>query len=266
PFKEVMSHQKLMENAMNDDFIAVKIGDVDGSARTSATQKNTSNRTKGLRLEFEERNITKGELIELPIMSQNFNEVFGFQFGLQTKGLEIIDVEGRGIDLTKDQFARIDKNSLRMSWSSYTAQSIRPENTIMILRLKAEQSGKLSEMISIDNSFLNSEAYTGSDITPTDIQISVAGAKDLSPVLHQNTPNPWRGETTIGFDLPESGSVKLTVSDITGKIIMNRTIQGIKGANRIILNKGEMGLSSGVLMYKIEYGGQTFVKKMILVE
>ncbi|MCB0649379.1 MAG: T9SS type A sorting domain-containing protein, partial [Saprospiraceae bacterium] len=136
----------------------------------------------------------------------------------------------------------------------------------MILRLKAEQSGKLSEMISIDNSFLNSEAYTGSDITPTDIQISVAGAKDLSPILYQNTPNPWRGETTIGFDLPESGSVKLTVSDITGRIIINRTIQGMKGANHITLNKSEMGLSSGVLMYKIEFGGQTFVKKMIVVE
>ena len=266
PFKEIMSHQKLMENAMNDDFVAVKIGDVNGSARTSLTGTKTDTRSKGLEFVFEDKALTKGENIELAISSEDFEEVYGFQLGLQTKGLEIMDVEGRGIDITKDQYAGINKNSLRLSWSSHQAQSIRPESTIMILRLKAEQSGQLSDMISIDNSFLHSEAYTGSDITATDISISAVRAKNLSPILYQNTPNPWRGETTIGFDLPESGSVQFTVSDITGKIIMNRTLQGMKGANRITLNKSEMGLSSGVLMYKIEYGGQTFVKKMILVD
>ncbi|MCB0321292.1 MAG: hypothetical protein KDD60_10220, partial [Bdellovibrionales bacterium] len=165
PFRETMSHASLEESGI-DNFVAVKMGDLNGSAQVNNanTIKNIQ-RNAGLVFSMDDRAVTKGEVIEIAINSENFREVYGFQMGLQMKGLEIMDVEGRGIDITKDQYAKVDKNSLRLSWSSHTAQSIRPESTIMILRLKAEQSGQLSEMIGIDNSFLNSEAYTGSDIT-----------------------------------------------------------------------------------------------------
>jgi hypothetical protein len=46
--------------------------------------------------------------------------------------------------------------------------------------------------------------------------------KTFSPiqfVLHQNYPNPFNPETTIRFDLPETGLVEISVYDITGKLV-----------------------------------------------
>ncbi|KAA3661087.1 MAG: T9SS C-terminal target domain-containing protein [Calditrichaeota bacterium] len=37
--------------------------------------------------------------------------------------------------------------------------------------------------------------------------------------LHQNYPNPFNPQTTIAFDLKQSGEVKLTIYDITGRMV-----------------------------------------------
>ena len=52
--------------------------------------------------------------------------------------------------------------------------------------------------------------------------IGDAGAKGKgfrirTPELYQNTPNPFSGETKIGFWLPESMTATLKVMDVTGK-------------------------------------------------
>jgi hypothetical protein len=48
--------------------------------------------------------------------------------------------------------------------------------------------------------------------------------------LYQNEPNPWTGTTTISFDLPEGGKVKLSLFDLTGKMV--KVIEGEYKAGR----------------------------------
>jgi len=46
--------------------------------------------------------------------------------------------------------------------------------------------------------------------------------------LNQNTPNPFNGETVIGFNLPEAGAATLTVMDVQGKVLTVIERDGVK--------------------------------------
>jgi hypothetical protein len=83
--------------------------------------------------------------------------------------------------------------------------------------------------------------------------------------LFQNQPNPFKGQTVIGYNLPESANVTLTIQDAAGKVIRVIRTTGVKGYNMTSLNSNELP-ASGVLYYTIETDGFTATKKMIVLQ
>jgi len=83
--------------------------------------------------------------------------------------------------------------------------------------------------------------------------------------LYQNQPNPFKGETLIGFNLPEAASATIKINDVTGRLL--KIIEGdfVKGYNQVRLNSDELG-AKGVLSYTVETVEYTATKKMIIVE
>ena len=81
--------------------------------------------------------------------------------------------------------------------------------------------------------------------------------------LYQNTPNPFKASTVIGFNLPAAADATINISDVTGKTI--KLIRGnyAKGYNQITLNRSE--LPTGVLTYTLESGEFIATKKMIII-
>jgi hypothetical protein len=106
---------------------------------------------------------------------------------------------------------------------------------------------------------------------------SIQGPADATPApdygkasfaLAQNYPNPVRGATTIVFVVPD-GPAALTVYDMRGAVV-RRLWEGraAAGGHRVEWDgKGDDGaaLPPGVYLYKLEAGGRTAVKRMILI-
>ena len=83
--------------------------------------------------------------------------------------------------------------------------------------------------------------------------------------LTQNYPNPFNPTTTIQFQLPQAGLVKLTLYNLLGqeiKTLVNET----KEAGTHTINFDASELNSGVYIYKIESGSFTQTRKMTLVK
>lgn len=83
--------------------------------------------------------------------------------------------------------------------------------------------------------------------------------------LSQNYPNPFNPSTKIRFDLPKSSLTKLTIYDITGKVIdelINSEL--LPGAYEITWDATNN--SSGVYFYRIETSGFADMKRMVLVK
>jgi hypothetical protein len=83
--------------------------------------------------------------------------------------------------------------------------------------------------------------------------------------LYQNQPNPFEDITTIGFQLAEAGSARVTVFDVTGKIVALIQDQYSRGYNEITISKSDLR-TSGVLYYQLESGDFTATRKMILID
>ena len=119
----------------------------------------------------------------------------------------------------------------------------------------------------------NSIYVVGGNTAGTTIQIlqtltSVSGNNNTllnTYWLGNNYPNPFNPSTNIQYQLPENEFVKLTVFDISGRVI--ETLVNEKqsaGSYEVTFNASEY--SSGIYFYKLQVKDFVEVKKMILIK
>ena len=95
------------------------------------------------------------------------------------------------------------------------------------------------------------------------IEVDMNGVKKFE--LSQNYPNPFNPSTTIKFNLPEAGIVKLTLFNILGQQIRT-LVNEFKESGVHTINFDASELNSGMYIYKIESGSFTQTRKMTLVK
>ncbi len=89
--------------------------------------------------------------------------------------------------------------------------------------------------------------------------------KPNSYQLLQNYPNPFNPITTIKYDIPVNGFVKLVVFDVLGREVAT-LVNSYQTAGRYILTYDFSKLSSGIYFYRITVNEFTDVKRMILMK
>ena len=87
-------------------------------------------------------------------------------------------------------------------------------------------------------------------------------------VLRGNAPNPFRDGTTIQYALPQAMSTRLVVYDVAGHAVRT-LVNGTQAAGdrRVTWDgRNESGapVSRGIYLYRLEAGGTTLTRKMIL--
>jgi hypothetical protein len=82
--------------------------------------------------------------------------------------------------------------------------------------------------------------------------------------LRQNYPNPFNSTTRIEFSLPRAGRVELTVFDILGRETVC-VLSGLlpSGMHAVCWNASP--LPSGVYFCRLNFGGESQVKRMVLI-
>ena len=120
---------------------------------------------------------------------------------------------------------------------------------------------QLSEVLSINSRYTAAEAYSAEGLQ--DVALSFAGEQAQTYALYQNTPNPFKGETRIAFELPTAATATITIKDMNGNVVSVINGDYAKGYNSVSVE----GLSTtGVMYYTLKSGDFTATKKMILVE
>lgn len=83
--------------------------------------------------------------------------------------------------------------------------------------------------------------------------------------LSQNYPNPFNPSTYINFTIPNNTHVRITVYDITGRVVQRLLSETkVAGNHNIYFNADE--LSSGVYFYEMQTDAFREVKKMSLIK
>jgi hypothetical protein len=82
--------------------------------------------------------------------------------------------------------------------------------------------------------------------------------------LQQNYPNPFNPSTTIRYALPQAGYVTLKVYNLLGEEIA-ALISGRQPAGEHEVRWNAASLPSGVYFYRLQAGGFTMTRKLLLV-
>lgn len=83
--------------------------------------------------------------------------------------------------------------------------------------------------------------------------------------LFQNFPNPFNPSTVIGYRIPADGKVELTVFDMLGKEVA-RLVDRHQNAGTYTVRFDGSNKSGGVYLCRLQSGGRTEIRKMILMK
>jgi hypothetical protein len=95
------------------------------------------------------------------------------------------------------------------------------------------------------------------------IEVDFNAAKKFE--LSQNYPNPFNPATTIRFNLPVAGNVKITLYNLLGQQIRT-LVNEFKESGVHTINFNASDLNSGMYIYKIEAGSFVQTRKMTLIK
>ncbi len=263
PFMEEINVFSNGQDMDQEDFIAIKVGDVNQSATPNRLSRAETRSLSTLRFTAEERMVNEGEIITVPIRSTDFVDVAGFQSTLRFADLKYVSVESGAIEMTEENVAVFANEELTMSWND--AGMISTDEVLFTLTFEALSSTLLSESLEFNADRIVSEIYTGDDLEQANLEISILNA-DAAAALFQNDPNPFVDETTIRFTLADAEeNVSFLITDVSGKQVQHMQADFAKGENSLTISAKKLGLQDGVYYYTMTSNAGSITRKMVIL-
>jgi hypothetical protein len=277
-FQEVINFNNYSTGIDDADFIGIKIGDINGSAvpNNNFGEDGLGDRSDDLLMfNTDKRWVEAGEEIEVVFSAKDFIDVYGFQFTIDfDKDLlnfmhinetEMMKYENYGLSL-------LNEGAITTLWFETNMLTLEDGEPVLSLQFEAAEGCELETAINISSRYTFAAAYVGQDMEEWEVDLdfeegvtAVIGKEVEGFALHQNIPNPFASQTTIGFELPTAGEATLTIYDNTGRTLMVIEDTYSSGYNAVSISRNELA-ANGVLLYKIESQGLAAVRQMTLVD
>jgi hypothetical protein len=264
----------LSGGAINQDFIGMKLGDVNNTADPVNAPGSVA---PNLIWNVQDQILVQDASFVVEFRAENYNELMALQFALsfdvsKIQFQEIEAVPGSPIQAANFGMFNLASGHIRAMLAMTEGLSLPNGTPVFRLRFKALKDGiKLSDVLQLNNNLLQGEAYL-SDFTPGPVNLvyesisttTVDPGAAYRLTLLQNRPNPFTDATAIGFILPEECEAQMRVFDVSGRLISEQKGWYPKGYNEMkFLLNGFAG--EGVLLYELTTPFGTLSKKMVLI-
>jgi hypothetical protein len=277
PYPQTISHNPLLTNFVNDDFYAIRFGDVNGTSPVSVVNNNNSDRfysDKTLNFRVDEQSFKAGELLTVKVKASEFEKRQAYQMTMafDTKVMQLEDIQmGALPNLTEENFGttHLDQGYLTTFWVNKDKVTLSEDETVFTLTFRTlKASEHLSEVLSIGSQITASKAIdadgNSQDVTFEYILPVGNGVVEAQQfMLYQNQPNPFDGTTRVAFRLPNQTDATFKVYNTAGQIVKILSQNFEKGYNEIRMDASELG-AAGVYYYEIETPTHRERKKMVI--
>jgi hypothetical protein len=261
PVKEKIEVSDLSHEMTNQNFIGVKVGDVNGSATGSADNASTEVRNS-IVLNAENEVLAAGVPHSI-VLNAETEGVYGLQFTLTLRNADLAEIWVGGKLLSDANIAKLNDNTYTVSWNDVAGIS---GKGLVSINIVPNTTMMTADAVNIHSTVTPAEIYSGEELQTGKLSLRFAGVESVNEfTVFQNEPNPFADKTNISFNLPQAGNATLKVFDVNGKTIYTTTGSFGKGRNSFTLSRTELP-ASGVMMYQIESGANTVTKKMIGLE
>lgn len=267
PFAESFQEDYVITNLDNDmhiDFVAVKVGDVNGSAVMNANNSSIDRRSdKAIEITYPSMDIQKNQNIEVPFYVQS-NGVEGYQMELSFDSdvLSNVILSNANNTLNESNY-RIVGNQISISWNGISDYS---SDILFTLSAQATESASLMNSFRINADRIAPEVYgTNGDINIPVIKAIGEDTDNLEFKLYPNQPNPFSMETEVSFSVPTDGDVQLTVVDVEGRVVQSDMTYYTAGTHTVKYQSADLGVA-GIYYLTIKTNSDNATMKMVMLK
>lgn len=263
PYKEDYQIDSLTDHQQQQDFTAIKIGDINGNSGNGNLKYLEPRISKSLSLVASNNVLIPGEKIIIPITANNFFNIFGLQATLHLKHAVFVDILPEKMKLNESHVGKLSDDLYTLSYSSPIPVSFDKNDILFNLIIESSKAAFLDDVLSMSSEVTPAEYYD-KDMKVGKINLNFKDETNRI-ILLQNEPNPFIQSTTISWVSPKSETVKLLITDEQGKVIISKTIKAVKGINSMPLENKDLPFT-GVYYYTITGENLSETKKMVKIE
>ncbi|HOY05990.1 MAG TPA: T9SS type A sorting domain-containing protein, partial [Saprospiraceae bacterium] len=253
-FPENIAIQNLTSNHMDEDFVGVKIGDVNNTVTPNSLVSVEDRTSATMLFDVDDRAVKAGETFTVNF--KGAERVQGYQFTMNLQNLEVLDIAGSG-EIKAGNFAVFE---------GALTTSVNGSDNEFAITFRASKAGMLSNMLGVSSRITKAEAYSlANNRLDVAFRFNNGNTSTISGVgfeLYQNQPNPFVNKTFIGFHLPEGAEATLRIFDETGRMVFTQSGTFAKGYNTITVEAPLLN-TVGMLYYTLETTTNKATKKMI---
>ncbi len=270
PFPEQITIGNLYENSWGNDFVGVKVGDVNGSALTQPAggfAGESEDRTdRMLLLDIDDRMLVPGEEVEVTVSLAEALPLLALQGtctfdagALEWLGWQAGDMPSLSDDCWNTRHA--DEGWLALAWINEAEVPV--QGPLWTWRFRAKRAVRLSDVLRFDSQQTRAAAWT-------------ADAAAYTPAFHFGEsrteegvtvwPNPFRDGFTLGWHLPKGGKTTLKIFDSTGKLCLEKTMTSPAGAQTWHVDAGELPPGAGVYLYRLQTATHEWSGRLVRLE
>ncbi len=140
-----------------------------------------------------------------------------------------------------------------------------------VIRVAAAPADGIAE---IDLHLSTGSRYDTYDVVTITLDLTGTGVDEPTiPVafaLRQNYPNPFRGGTTLAFDLPHPSKTTLEVYNVAGRMVTTLVDRELPAGRHVVAWNGKDSnghdVSAGIYFYRVQSGANEAMKKMIILK
>lgn len=245
----------LDSDMMDQNFVALKVGDVNESVNFTSSVNGLDKRSSGSQFFADDRFVQEGEAFNL-VLSSDQIDIKAFQLALDLNKFELVESDEK---LTEGEYA-YSKSTLSIS---YISDYLLDGDNVLTLRLKANENGQLSNLLKLNIQKTPAQVID-SEFNEHPLQLEFRNTSNQLE-LFQNKPNPFSDESIIGFNLPNSGTASISFFDVNGKLLAKKSNAFNSGYNEIKVSSDELDVQ-GLIYYQINTREHTATKHMIILK
>jgi hypothetical protein len=225
PYPNHRTYPNLTSDQTNQDFIGMKLGDVNNSYNPNIAKAETVGE---VRFAMGEYNALRGEEIVVPVKVRDFKKITGYQFTLSWDP-DVLQLIGTNDKALKGHFGLnvTDNGKLTTSWFDEMTSEVTLDDDAVVFELRFRAVGRAGSQtaITIGSELTQSEAYNDRldmlNIVPQSGMVKVSGFTSVIPTSINLTvvPNPFSNSTNINFTIQKDEEVSIMVHDLLGKEI-----------------------------------------------
>jgi len=271
-FAESLECLNLTESELDMNFIAVKVGDVNSTAIVNNLMSSDTRSFEGETfLSTENLFLEKNKTYSIPIFAEDLDEMQGFQFTLSVdpSNMEFLRIKDGCISEDNFGFKYLSEGAITCSWDRANQNEFDVKKPLFYLDFISKTNDFLENQLLLNSKYTAAEVYTlENKIFEINFQFQENGL-DLTSnsdklILFQNQPNPFSTSSEISFFIPQSTSVVLQITDISGKLIYTYHNQHSAGLHTIPVQRN-LFPNTGIYFYKIITPQSSDTKKMLIV-